>query len=67
MFYDADGDLAHEFYEEVVGGLRRLTEGGCLVWVSVAGWIDGWMGVWVTDRCLWLVDLCGWVDDVWTS
>eukprot|EP00037_Helgoeca_nana_P000300 m.21057 g.21057 ORF g.21057 m.21057 type:complete len:109 (-) comp10371_c0_seq1:393-719(-) len=27
MFYDADGDLAHEFYEEVVGGLRRLTEG----------------------------------------
>mmetsp|Transcript_85348 Transcript_85348/g.118546 ORF Transcript_85348/g.118546 Transcript_85348/m.118546 type:complete len:109 (-) Transcript_85348:139-465(-) len=27
MFYDSDGDMAHEFYEEVVGGLRRLTEG----------------------------------------
>lgn len=27
MYYDADGDLAHEFYEEVMGGLRRLTEG----------------------------------------
>lgn len=27
MFFDADGDLAHEFYEEVVGGLRQLTEG----------------------------------------
>jgi hypothetical protein len=26
MFFDRDGDLAHEFYEEVAGGLRRLTK-----------------------------------------
>jgi hypothetical protein len=27
MFFDVDGDLAHEFYEEAVGGLRRIVEG----------------------------------------
>jgi len=27
MFFDADGDLGHEFYEETVGGLRRVLEG----------------------------------------
>ena len=26
-FFDADGDLGHEFYEETVGGLRRVLEG----------------------------------------
>lgn len=28
MFFDADGDLGHEFYEETVGGtLKRVLEG----------------------------------------
>eukprot|EP00041_Stephanoeca_diplocostata_P007771 m.112053 g.112053 ORF g.112053 m.112053 type:complete len:175 (+) comp17026_c0_seq1:154-678(+) len=35
MFFDSDGDLAHEFYEATSTGLKRLTDG-----LVPQGWVD---------------------------